>query len=700
MGRKSSKVFKESGGVIMTKEQNNIANYLYDCRKNFSIVALTGVSGSGCSGIARMMEKEKFYCDNMYNIRKPDDIRITIPSELTNTELIDKRQSMASVKQLVFKREYTICYNYVQHHYKPYSIIKYNKVLWLYVFRRAINLDAKKVVDFKELKAKIVDLVQRYYQPSYKDKDYADKYASKYSKAIQLIESYDGWEALYKEIATLDKETKKKRSETEKQNFADIFFNSNSELSKFYLYFNEKLSKIDYYCYCFFYHRLAFAIRSVDDPFADYEHKFEQMLDANEGIFVVVKEINWLIKCLKAKNEAESKDGIYSTRVCIDSLRNSLEAAFLRERFSAFYMIAVNDDEHSKHLYFKIQNRVFSKQYIDEESMQYLKEMQAKSDELCAIEAKSKQYTDGQFAGANISQCVADAEIHLVQPMDGDSREIYDFNSVGEQWIKMAALILHPGLITPSPEERCMEVAYTAKFNSGCISRQVGAVITNKNHAIRSIGWNDVPYGQIPCALRELPDLLDNTQESVKNGYCRNLMYSSFELAESKYHKYKELYASKSFKDGLRLMYEDKIENMQADLDGLQCPYCFKDLHNEMCDDKNQVFTRSLHAEENAMMQMVKYGGEGLMEGIIYVTASPCELCSKKLYQLGVRKIVYIDPYPGIAREHIIANGFLRPNLQLFKGVYGATYYKLYQPFMAYKDELTIRLKKYMKRKK
>ena len=277
MGRKSSKVFKESEGVIMTKEQNNIANYLYDCRKNFSIVALTGVSGSGCSGIARMMEKEKFYCDNMYNIRKPDDIRITIPSELTNTELIDNRQSMASVKQLVFKREYTICYNYVQHHYKPYSIIKYNKVLWLYVFRRAINLDAKKVVGFKELKAKIVDLVQRYYQPSYKDKDYADKYASKYSKAIQLIESYDGWEALYKEIATWDKETKKKRSETEKQNFADIFFNSNSELSKFYLYFNEKLSKIDYYCYCFFYHRLAFAIRSRDDPVADYEHKFEQM---------------------------------------------------------------------------------------------------------------------------------------------------------------------------------------------------------------------------------------------------------------------------------------------------------------------------------------------------------------------------------------------------------------------------------------
>ena len=142
-------------------------------------------------------------------------------------------------------------------------------------------------------------------------------------------------------------------------------------------------------------------------------------------------------------------------------------------------------------------------------------------------------------------------------------------------------------------------------------------------------------------------------------------------------------------------MYEKDIDSIKEELDALPLSYCFKDLHNRMLGDKNQVFTRSLHAEENAMMQMVKYGGEGLMDGIIYITDSPCELCSKKLYQLGIRKIVYIDPYPGIAREQIISNGFRRPRLQLFKGVYGATNCKLYQPFMAYKDELAIRLKKY-----
>ena len=82
------------------------------------------------------------------------------------------------------------------------------------------------------------------------------------------------------------------------------------------------------------------------------------------------------------------------------------------------------------------------------------------------------------------------------------------------------------------------------------------------------------------------------------------------------------------------------------------------------------------------------------MNGVIYVTASPCELCAKKLYQIGVRKIVYIDPYPGISMDQIIRAGFKSPHLKLFQGAYGASYFKLYQPFMSYKDELNIRLNK------
>ena len=100
------------------------------------------------------------------------------------------------------------------------------------------------------------------------------------------------------------------------------------------------------------------------------------------------------------------------------------------------------------------------------------------------------------------------------------------------------------------------------------------------------------------------------------------------------------------------------------------------------------VHTRALHAEENAFIQISKYGGSGLEGGFLFSTASPCELCAKKSYQIGIKKIVYIDPYPGITRPHIIAVGNKKPEFELFSGAIGRAYHELYEPIMPYKDEL------------
>ena len=93
------------------------------------------------------------------------------------------------------------------------------------------------------------------------------------------------------------------------------------------------------------------------------------------------------------------------------------------------------------------------------------------------------------------------------------------------------------------------------------------------------------------------------------------------------------------------------------------------------------------------MMQISKYGGHKLKNGYLFTTASPCELCSKKAYQLGIKNIYYIDPYPGIASKHTLKNGSKKennPNLVMFQGALGKTFHKLYEPFMSQKDELSI----------
>lgn len=62
----------------------------------------------------------------------------------------------------------------------------------------------------------------------------------------------------------------------------------------------------------------------------------------------------------------------------------------------------------------------------------------------------------------------------------------------------------------------------------------------------------------------------------------------------------------------------------------------------------------------------------------------------KKAFQIGIREIVYLDPYTDIAPDLILRCGWNTPKLKAFKGAIGVTFYKLYRPFMPYKDEIAI----------
>lgn len=91
------------------------------------------------------------------------------------------------------------------------------------------------------------------------------------------------------------------------------------------------------------------------------------------------------------------------------------------------------------------------------------------------------------------------------------------------------------------------------------------------------------------------------------------------------------------------------------------------------------------------MLQISKYGGQPLQGGNLFTTASTCELCAKKAYQLGIKNIFYIDVYPGISNDQILKNGTNSPNVYAYLGAIGRGFNKLYEPFMSQKDESHIR---------
>ncbi len=458
----------------------------------------------------------------------------------------------------------------------------------------------------------------------------------------------------------------------------DIFFSD--DFRKVSRNIFKALEKQGYYRRTYLLNQISRNIRRCGDPLNDSQ------IDIN-SIYSIATLINKLIKARKKNN------GEKPTKIVIDSLRNSLEIMFFKERYSAFYMLATKDvlSNAKKRVDYRLKKKIENETEREKVIEQLLK--------LDETEYEIKDFSKGEFSSPDVENCIQKSDYHIFNLKKSDINKYIkvtgiDLNSFitrEEQLMKFISLILQPGLITPSSLERCMQIANTAKINSGCISRKVGAVITDEDYYVMSVGWNDVAKGHTPCNLRSVDDYFGNEIEFEKSVH-----YSDFEkgkVSSLSDYKYKGNNPG-NFKEAIKDYFGNQLDSGRADLKGKNCSFCFKTIHNHYEGEANQVHTRSLHAEENAMLQITKIGGQGVLNGNLFTTASPCELCSKKAYQLGIRRIHYIDPYPGISNDQILLGGNekTRPKMIPFSGAIGGVYHKLYEPFLSYKDEISMSL--------
>jgi deoxycytidylate deaminase/adenylylsulfate kinase-like enzyme len=383
------------------------------------------------------------------------------------------------------------------------------------------------------------------------------------------------------------------------------------------------------------YQKIGKNIRISGDPYKE---------ELEEGkFFTLADRIDTVIRLIHDQRKAL---GQKKTFIVVDAIRSPLEALFLQERHASFLLMAVSAPESHR------QRRLRNLNYT---------EAAIKSIDENEYTSRDPDKPDF-YTVQDIQSCLQRADLYISNP--DVAAKVNEFQNLADQVIRFVSLIRKPGIVTPSPIERCMQMAYTAKLNSGCISRQVGAVVTDINFSVRSIGWNDAPHGQVPCNLRNREDLL----------------VGSDSVAYSKYEKTSDEYLAHFAERSTRFI---RIADS-----GRNNSFCFKTEYNTLKKEKNQVHTRSLHAEENAFLQISKYGLASIEGGILFTSASPCELCAKKAYQLGIKKIYFIDPYPGIALDHILHGGTMNPELFLFYGAIGRAFHKLFSPIVAYKDEL------------
>ena len=353
------------------------------------------------------------------------------------------------------------------------------------------------------------------------------------------------------------------------------------------------------------------------------------------------QRVNMLIKILRRRNVIEKKQVL----VVIDAFRNPYEATFFKDRYSAFYLFAINTTEEER------RRRLFSYGLT--------------VDDISALDKKeypSLNNTIQDFFQINIEKTIELADVHINNPFSGSN----SFSETKKQLIRYISLIMHPGIVQPTKLERCMQVAYDCKLNSGCLSRQVGAVISDSEYNVLSTGWNSAPANQIPCNLRSIFSLIRDDNED--------------EIGMSEYER-----TDNEFRSFLKSRTEETNFDL---LDGRNCAYCFKDAYNAFKRQKNQVHTRSIHAEEMAFLQAAKLGTPVVSGGCLFTTASPCELCSKKACHTGISKIYYIDQYPGISYKHILNCGMNAPEMIPFHGAVGRAYTQYYTQILPYKDEL------------
>ena len=194
--------------------------------------------------------------------------------------------------------------------------------------------------------------------------------------------------------------------------------------------------------------------------------------------------------------------------------------------------------------------------------------------------------------------------------------------SIQDQLKRFFNLILGNGIITPTKDETAMYLASSAAKNSACLSRQVGAAITDENGDVIAVGWNDVPkYGGNLYQGKNNYEIDDFRCMNFENHSCVNddrKKKLSVDIVDQLIEK--KVISELNKKEVLEIMSKSKI--------GSLIEYC-----------------RAVHAEMHALIIGSQNTGKKMKGGALFCTTYPCHNCARHLVLAGIKKIYYIEPY-------------------------------------------------------
>lgn len=233
-------------------------------------------------------------------------------------------------------------------------------------------------------------------------------------------------------------------------------------------------------------------------------------------------------------------------------------------------------------------------------------------------------------SGQQITLCYQMADVIILNEKNIPTKQSEHFTKLRLVVEKYINYIEHKEPFQPTEMETLMSMAYANSMRSSCSQRKVGALIIDDYGNVFSSGYNEVPTSQRPC--------------SKEYGKC--------------YRKYLREEINE------KLNQELKDDNLTNKISGII-----------KSSSKMLDYCRALHAEENAIVNMARLSvSTDFSKSTLYTTTYPCNLCANKIAQVGIKRIIYYEPYPQEEAKNILNSHRV---MQIpFEGVTYNSYFK------------------------
>lgn len=188
--------------------------------------------------------------------------------------------------------------------------------------------------------------------------------------------------------------------------------------------------------------------------------------------------------------------------------------------------------------------------------------------------------------------------------------------------------------VTPTKEEYGMYAAYAASLQSACLSRQVGAAITDEDGIVISVGHNDVPKFGGGLYTED-----DNISPYSKDSRCVH----RDQRCHNDLHKQK-------LKQSLERILKENIESSITGHSELlpllnAIPAIAESLYKNSQIKSLIEYSRAIHAEMDAIISLGRNSAGIKRADTLFTTTFPCHNCARHIVAAGLKKVVYIEPY-------------------------------------------------------